>query len=146
MSGVCESTSAARPGRRTPRSSGRRARDARPSAAERDRWTPGKPPVDAHAECIYTPQVITWDGPKRRRNLKKHGFDFGDVEQVFEGVTYTYEDDRLAYGEQRFITLGLLREIVVSIVHTEENDHIHIISMRKATKREGQIYFESITN
>ncbi len=42
--------------------------------------------------------------------------------------------------------LGLLREIVVSIVHTEEGEHIHIISMRKATRREGKIYFESIAN
>jgi len=90
--------------------------------------------------------VITWDEPKRRRNLKKHGFDFVDAEQVFEGVTYTYEDDRLAYAEQRFVTLGLLREIVVSIVHTEEGEHIHIISMRKATRRERKIYFESIAN
>ena len=90
--------------------------------------------------------MVTWDESKRRRNLKKHGLDFADAEKVFKGVTYTYEDDRLAYGEQRFITLGLLREIVVSIVHTEENDHIHIISMRKATKREREIYFESVTN
>ena len=95
---------------------------------------------------MYTPQVITWDGPKRRRNLTKHGFDFVDAQQVFDGVTYTYEDDRLAYAEQRFVTLGLLREIVVSIVHTEEGEHLHIISMRKATKRERKIYFESIAN
>lgn len=90
--------------------------------------------------------MITWEESKRRNNLKKHGLDFGDAAQVFEGVTYTYEDDRLAYGEQRFVSLGLLREIVVSIAHTEENDHIHIISMRKATKREREIYFESIAN
>ena len=90
--------------------------------------------------------MITWDEPKRRTNLRKHGFDFVDAEQVFEGVTYTYEDDRLAYGERRFVSLGLLREIVVSIVHTEEGDHIHIISMRKATKREREIYFQSITH
>ena len=90
--------------------------------------------------------MITWDGPKRRGNLKKHGFDFVDAEQVFDGVTYTYEDDRLAYGELRFVTLGLFREIAVSIVHTEEGEHIHVISMRKATKRERKIYFESIAN
>ena len=90
--------------------------------------------------------MITWDEPKRRRNLKKHGFDFVDAEQVFESVTYTYEDDRLAYAEQRFLTLGLSHEIVVSIVHTDEGEHIHIISMRKATKRERKIYFESIAN
>ena len=90
--------------------------------------------------------MITWDEPKRRRNLKKHGFDLIDAEQVFEGATYTYEDDRLAYAEQRLLTLGLLREIVVSIVHTEEGEHTHIISMRRATKRERKIYFESIAN
>jgi len=90
--------------------------------------------------------VITWDEAKRRRNLRKHGLDFHDADRVFEGVTYTYEDDRLAYGEQRFVTLGLLGEIAVSIVHTEEDDHIHIISMRKATRREREIYFESIAN
>ena len=90
--------------------------------------------------------MITWDDPKRRVNLRKHGFDFVDAERVFAGVTYTYEDDRLAYREQRFVTLGLLREMVVSNVHTEEDDHTHVISMRKATKREREIYFESIAN
>jgi uncharacterized DUF497 family protein len=90
--------------------------------------------------------VFTWDEPKRRTNLRKHGFDFRDAEHVFEGVTYTYEDDRLAYDEERFVTLGLLRDIVVSIVHTEQNAHIHVISMRKATKREREIYFESLSD
>jgi len=90
--------------------------------------------------------VITWDEPKRRTNLKKHGLDFVDAERVFDGVTYTYEDDRLAYGEQRFVTMGLLDEVVVSIAHTEEADHLHIISMRKATKREREIYFKNITD
>lgn len=32
------------------------------------------------------------------------------------------------------------------IVHTDDGDHIHVISMRKATKREREIYFESIAN
>ena len=90
--------------------------------------------------------MITWDEPKRRTNLRRHGFDFVDAEEAFGGVTYTYEDDRLAYGEQRFVTLGLLREVVVSIVHTEDGDDIHVISMRKAAKREREIYFESIAN
>jgi len=52
----------------------------------------------------------------------------------------------IAYAEQRFVTLGLLRGVAVSIVHTEEGDHLHIISMRKATRREREIYFESIAN
>jgi uncharacterized DUF497 family protein len=68
------------------------------------------------------------------------------AEEVFQGVTYTFEDDRFRYGEQRFVTLGLLRGSAVSLVHTEEGDHIHVISMRKATKRERKIYFQGIAN
>ncbi|MFN0316566.1 MAG: BrnT family toxin [Burkholderiales bacterium] len=51
---------------------------------------------------------------------------------------------RFAYGEQRFVTLGLLARVPVSIVHTETDHEIRIISFRKATKREAQIYFERI--
>jgi uncharacterized DUF497 family protein len=46
---------------------------------------------------------------------------------VFSGLTFTYEDDRFAYGEQRFVTLGLLDGVPVSIVHTEAEHEIHII-------------------
>lgn len=61
-------------------------------------------------------------------------------------MTYTFEDDRFAYGEQRFVTLGLLAGITVSAVHTENEYEIRIISFRKATKRESKIYFDAIQN
>jgi uncharacterized protein len=86
----------------------------------------------------------TWSEAKRRRNLKDHGLDFRDAPDVFAGVTYTFEDDRLDYPEQRFVTLGLLVGVPVSIVHTETDDEIRIISFRKATRREITIYFEAI--
>ena len=63
---------------------------------------------------------------------------------MFEGTTYTFEDDRFAYGEQRFVTLGMLAGITVSVVHTENDHEIRIISFRKATRRESQIYFDEI--
>ena len=87
---------------------------------------------------------FTWDEVKRKRNLKDHGLDFVDVKRVFDGATFTFEDDRLRYEEQRFVTLGLLEGIPVSIVHTETKDRIHIISFRKATKRETAILFQSL--
>ncbi len=59
-------------------------------------------------------------------------------------ATFTYEDDRFRYDEQRFVTLGLLEGIVVSVVHTETKDRIHIISFRKATKREAGVLFENL--
>jgi uncharacterized protein len=86
----------------------------------------------------------TWSEAKRRRNLREHGLDFAKAPAVFAGVTYTFEDDRLDYPEQRYVTLGLLAGVPVSIVHTETADEIRIISFRKATRREITIYFESI--
>jgi uncharacterized DUF497 family protein len=73
-----------------------------------------------------------------------YGLDFVDASAVFDGATLTYEDDRFSYDEQRFVTLGLLREIVVSIVHTETPRRIHIISFRKATKHEQAIFFQNL--
>ena len=96
---------------------------------------------------IYTLGMeFTWSETKRAANIKAHGLDFVDAASVFESVTYTFEDDRFSYGEQRFITLGLLAGIAVSVVHTEDEHEIRIISFRKATKRESQIYFDEIQN
>ena len=89
---------------------------------------------------------FTWSERKRALNLKEHKLDFVDVPGVFEALTYTFEDDRFSYGEQRFITLGLLAGTPVSIVHTENDHEIRIISFRKATNREAQTYFSEIQN
>ena len=87
-----------------------------------------------------------WSETERATNIKDHGLDFIDAQSVFEGMTYTFEDDRVSYGEQRFVTLGLLVGISVSVAHTEKEHENRIISFRKATKRESQIYFDAIQN
>ena len=87
---------------------------------------------------------FVWDEAKRRTNQRKHGIDFADAEQIFGGVTLTAEDNREAYGERRFLTLGLLDDQVVSVAHTEHGEEIRIISIRKATKREAQFYFSQV--
>ena len=87
---------------------------------------------------------FTWSERKRSLNIKQHCIDFLDAVAVFEGLTFTYEDDRFSYREQRFVTLGLLAGIPVSIVHTETEHEIRIISFRKATRREAQFFFHAI--
>jgi len=85
-----------------------------------------------------------WHEPKRQANLKKHGMDFADAERGFAGPTFTFEDDREAYGEQRWVTLGLLSEKVVVIVHTETEEEIRVISMREADKDEQRLFFTNL--
>lgn len=87
---------------------------------------------------------VSWDERKRRRNLKDHGLDFVDALAVFEGPTFTFQDDRFAYDERRFVTLGLLAGTAVSIVHTETPTQIHVISFRKATRNEEKLLFKNL--
>jgi uncharacterized DUF497 family protein len=87
---------------------------------------------------------FSWDEKKRRTNLKDHGLDFVDAPRVFEGPTFTFEDDRFAYGEQRFVTLGFLADIAVSLVHTETPARIHVISFRKATRHEEILLLQNL--
>jgi uncharacterized protein len=89
---------------------------------------------------------FSWDERKRKDNVRQHGFDFADAGAVFEGFTLTVEDDRFSYGEQRFIPPGMLKGTVVVIAHTERNEVIRVISMRKATRNEQKIFFEWVTD
>lgn len=82
-----------------------------------------------------------FDPAKRAANLKKHGFDLADARQVIEsGQTVTFEDRRFDYGEERFVTLGPLGDALVAIVTAETEEHIRIVSMRKADRHEQAIY------
>ena len=85
-----------------------------------------------------------WDETKRRSVIRVHGFDFADVERVFAGEVLTVLDDRYDYGEMRLFTLGLLDGRVVAIVHTETDEVARVISFRKASKNEEEIYYKEI--
>ena len=84
---------------------------------------------------------FTWDEAKRQANLEKHGLDFADAEQVFAGPMAIFEDIRDSYGEQRLIAIGMLSAVVVLIIHVESDETIRVISMRKATSDETDLYY-----
>ena len=87
---------------------------------------------------------LEWDERKRKSNLRKHGIDFVGCEAIFAGTVKTMIDDRANYGEERFVTFGLLDDRVVAVVHTEPADTIRVISIRKAKKHEQALFFEGI--
>lgn len=87
----------------------------------------------------------THDPKKKAANLKKHGFDFDDAPLVIEsGRIVTFEDRRFEYGEQRFVTLGVLRGEVVAIATAETDEEIRVISMRRAERHEEEIYYRNL--
>ena len=67
-----------------------------------------------------------WDARKCQSNLEKHGVDFADLKSLFAGETVTVLDDRFEYAEHRFITVGLLKGIVLTVAHTETDEVIRI--------------------
>jgi uncharacterized protein len=88
--------------------------------------------------------VFTWDETKRKSNLSKHGIDFRDAAAIFDGPLVTVEDMREDYGEPRYVALGLLEGVVVSLVYAERNDQVRLISIRKALKHETRFFLSQI--
>ena len=85
-----------------------------------------------------------WDESKNRANVRKHGFDFADAWEIFDGPMLTALDDRADYGEDRWIGIGLLWTRIVVVIFTErDEDTIRIISLRKAFTHE-RIRYEEI--
>ena len=85
-----------------------------------------------------------WDEAKNRKNFTKHGLSFEDAELVFCGPCVTFEDNRIDYGEERLVTLGLLAGRLVVIAHSPRDEGTRIISMRKGNRREQTIYKERL--
>ena len=91
--------------------------------------------------------LFEWDEDKNRANIQKHKIDFADVPAVFSGLMLVELDEREDYGEERWIGIGFLRDIVVVVVFTESRqDTIRIISARKASKHERKRYEQALTN
>lgn len=90
--------------------------------------------------------AFEWDEKKRKANLKRHGFDFKDAEKVFDSETTWMVDDRYDYGEIRYVSFGMLQDIVVAVVYTESDESTRIISFRRATRNEEKDYYKRIRN
>ena len=87
--------------------------------------------------------MATWDESKRRSNLRDHGLDFTEAERIWDNFTITREDVRASYGEIRLVTFGILDEAVAVLVHTDRDDEMHVISLRKAEPYEARYYLEA---
>jgi uncharacterized DUF497 family protein len=84
-------------------------------------------------------------GPKKiKTNIKKHGIDFSELREVFEKPTLTRIDNREDYGETRWISLGDLDGKIVDLVYTEKENNVRLISARRATKNEKNIYCKEV--
>lgn len=88
-----------------------------------------------------------WDEAKNEINIRKHGIDFADVKDMFNHPMLTMLDEREDYGEERWIGIGWMQQLMGVVVYVERHeDTIRIISARKATKQEVRRYEQCIKN
>jgi len=88
-----------------------------------------------------------WDEDKNEINIRKHKIDFEDVPEIFNGPMIVNFDDRVDYGEDRLIGIGLLENWIAIVVFVEKDENtIRIVSARKANKDEGKRFQEEIKN
>lgn len=87
--------------------------------------------------------ALIWDEPKRQANLAKHGLDFSQANEVLDS-RYRLDIPIIREGEHRTqsisYALGFLA--VLTVVHTDRNGSARIISFRRASALEREVYSE----
>jgi uncharacterized DUF497 family protein len=83
-----------------------------------------------------------WDDTKARANLAKHGVSFEEATSVFgDPLALTFPDPDHSVDEKRWLTFGVSQiDRLLVVAHTERGRSIRIISARKATRHEREIY------
>ncbi|BAY31999.1 hypothetical protein NIES2107_38850 [Nostoc carneum NIES-2107] len=88
-----------------------------------------------------------WDEAKNLENIQKHQIDFADVPEMFDSPMLIEFDDRFDYGEERWIGISFLRNLVAVVVWTErQGDVIRIISARRANRYERKRFEQYLAN
>jgi uncharacterized DUF497 family protein len=89
------------------------------------------------------PIGFEWDEEKAASNIRDHdGVAFEQAAAAFSD-TFAVEwiDEREDYGEERSVLLGMTGGQLLYVAYTERGETIRIISARRATRHEQDIYF-----
>jgi uncharacterized DUF497 family protein len=94
---------------------------------------------------LTEPPRFEWHGPKAATNRATRKVTFDEASTVFgDPLGRIADDPRHSQGEERFVLLGESdsRRLLV-VMFTERDEIIHLISARKATRRERREYEEA---
>ena len=87
--------------------------------------------------------VITFDSTKDANNSKKHGVSLGQAAGFEWDEAISWPDLRRDYGEPRMIAIGYIGKRLFVMAFVDRGAERRIISLRKANKREEQIYAQT---
>lgn len=85
-----------------------------------------------------------WDPAKAAENSRKHGVSFEEAQTIFaDEFGILLDDPDHSTDESRFVLLGLstrLRTLVVAHCYRSTEEVVRIITARKATRKERDLY------
>jgi hypothetical protein len=88
---------------------------------------------------------FAWDRRRARSNLSKHGISFEEARSVFlDENARLIDDPDHSEEEERFVLLGYsfqARCLIVSHCYRESDAVIRLISARRATAQEEEVYW-----
>ncbi len=83
--------------------------------------------------------MFEWDEEKREKNIAKHGIDFLKATRLFDGSKiFTFSSSKSS--EERFGSVGIIDDVIITIIWTKRKDKIRIISVRRARNEEKRKY------
>lgn len=83
---------------------------------------------------------FTYDPAKSERNIAERNLAFDLVENFDWSTALIAEDTRQDYLERRYQALGMIDEHLHMLVFTPRDELVHVISLRRANKRERNRY------
>jgi uncharacterized DUF497 family protein len=87
--------------------------------------------------------AFEWDESKAAKNYAAHGVSFEAAREVFKDpFAIEWLDKREAYGEDRFVIIGMAEGRLLHVAYTMRGDVIRIISARRAEPHERRRYHE----
>lgn len=85
-----------------------------------------------------------WDKNKALTNLSKHGVSFDEAKTVFQDPFYiVFDDPDHSFEENRCVAIGQSAQgRLLFISYTERRNRVRLISTRKVTRSEKELYEE----
>ena len=87
-----------------------------------------------------------WDDNKERKNKQRHKLSFTAAIKVFKDKNRVEVfDGKHSEYEDRYLTIGEIdgKLMMITVIYTERENTIRLISARKATREEREFYYDN---
>ncbi|MBR1831644.1 MAG: BrnT family toxin [Ruminiclostridium sp.] len=90
--------------------------------------------------------TFEWDENKEQINRQKHKIGFTAAIKVFKDENRVEVfDSKHSANEDRYLTIGSVdgKLMIITVIYTERENAVRLISARKATREEREFYYDN---